>query len=340
MKTSVLSPSGAVTVQATFDMSERSFTTISRVGDYLYVGEPDQGVVVFEADTLTEVYQLALPDVFRVREGLGGLVALTDEEVVLIDLTDPARPTLSDVLRTPVTSPVDLVANDSEVWVAQGGYGVTVFDGSLNGERVPGFEQGAWAVARSGRDVVVSAWDSLWVVDAETRQVVDRETHSVGGSPTLGLFWSGDMLLEAGWSKVRTYRYRPGYISPHLEQGHRVETSSGTQRVPVTNFGPVPWLGSEVSVSSGDVVASFPSMELAPGATEDLVLTGDIPEAGVVVELRGDDPDGPLVIDVQPPGEGLSVGDLVTEAFAPLTATGSLEDFIGQVTLLDYFALY
>ena len=341
MKTSVVSNTGQVAVDVTFDMSGRVFTSIARVGDYLYVSEPAVGVVVMESATLTEVHVEPLPEVHFVREGLGGLVALTSTEVVRLDLADPSRPSLDGAVRASLShTPVDLWVDESEVWVALGGAGIAIYDDQLEMETVPGLDKGAWAITRQGRDVVVSAWEALWVLDAETRQVVDRETHALGVGPSLGLDWSGDTLVEAGWSQVRRYRYHPGYIAPQLRHGALKGVGDDVWSISVHNEGPLEWVSEEVSVSAPEILTELSENVLPPGGVADLTVEGALPDDGVTIELTGNDPDGPFLISIDENPLLLSLGDQVDRKFAPLTASGSLDEYNGRVTLLAYFALY
>ena len=346
-------------------VTEDNYEGITTSGDLLIAAAHEDGLIVLDRHTLTEIGRVTagLTNPWQVRvDGDLAYVADGDAGLTIVDLSDPEAPFVVSTIETGGTAK-DLVLWGDTAYVAAGGAGLAVVDlpSSTLTELVdtPG---SALAVARgkSVDAVYVSDWNDLRVYDVSDRQspsLVGHEPvllHADQDSRTLGVgAGPGDVFFSGNWTALGSYRYHPDKIAPDLDLSPgqiflaRTEGGDTTKAlVTVTNSGGKPLKLEGANAHGKDLEVDLDPTTLAPGEALNFSVTF-APRRGHTLDgwinLHSNDADEPnKCIPVMANHDGLGVGDAILDAtFLSLDGQPyNTTDLRGKVVLLAYFATF
>ena len=281
-------------------------------------------------------------------------VADNEAGVVLVSLDSPDAPTVVEVVET-AGRPVDIAVTDSRVFVAQGGFGVEIFERTgrelepLGILDTPGTAQ---AVDANDEVLAIAAWSQVVTYDADS--LVLLATEKLQAFPDfeqdLGVALRDDHVFIAEWNDMHILEHRDGYIAADMwtpEQMLAFEASAEDARaVVVENRGHLP-LKVTGAVSSHEAFGvSFTELLLPPGSAEafEVRYSPGHDVNGAVLTVTSNDidrPELPLGL-VSHDTSRIDVGDKLTSSFSFLDPSGSsqLDGLSGHVVVLAYFALF
>lgn len=328
--------------------------------DHLYVAAHAGGVRVYRlgddgVPTFLSSVDAQMVNPWRLAvHGDALFVADRDVGVVVLSLADPSLPVVASVVET-AARPADLAVTDTQVFVAEGGFGVEVFNregAALSSTAVIDTQGTAQSVAATDDVLAVAAWSHVATYDPDS--LVLLATERLATFPTfeqdLGIAIQGDHVLVAEWNDMHVLQHREGFVAADLWTDEQMlafdATTEGARAVVVHNRGHLPLQISGVTPSHEAFGVDFSELILPPGqgdAFEVSFTSGfDVGTATVTVTSNDIDlPELPLGLIARDTAR-LDVGDRLTDAFAFLDPSGAsqLSALEGHVTVLAYFALF
>ncbi len=289
----------------------------------------------------------------------GGLAFVADNELGLavLSLADPAAPEMLQMVPT-TGSPVDVDATTERIYVAEGGFGVEVFD--RDGANLTSVAQletrgtaQAVAASPSQQVVAVAAWSHVALYHADNLALLGTET--VRNYPLfeqdLGVAMADDRIYVGEWEGLHVLRYRQGRLAADLWTDTLLlqmpSDEPGVRALVVRNRGHLPLRVDDVVPDHASFAVDRPSFVIAPGEADffEVTFTPPGPDTGKgILRLFSNDPDVPekrlgLIVSES---DRINVGDSIDEDFAFLdpSGAGQLAGLDGHVIVLAYFALF
>jgi hypothetical protein len=296
------------------------------VGDRLYVPAHAYGLRIFDVSTparprLVGSLTSGLDDAFAVAvSGTTAYVADGAGGLKVVDVSDVRAPRVvgGENPTTATGTAEDVLVHEGDVFVAEGGAGVAVYDGGLPWRRtLYDTPVAAEHLAVVGDDLAVAdigglqvfafgAGGSLTPVVSESgmyREDADDPVHELR-------LWHGvaaygtDGVLAADWSSMDRYRLVPGGSGqPDItadRQRLRFPPQGGAQTVHVTNQGSVTLQAQRIASDTPTFTVSPTQATVPPGGSVDLTIRyrGGEPGQGRITIESNDPDEDPLPIEV------------------------------------------
>ena len=281
-----------------------------------------------------------------VSDGAGG--------VKVLSLADPLAPTHVTTIDT-VGLARDLDVRGGRLVVALGGDGVASYDVTdpaspvLHGTIDPrGSAQG---VALTEDTIAIAAWSHVAVYDRETLQLLG--TQRVRLTPQfeqdLGVAVEGNLVHVAEWEGHHVIRYQPGLVAPDLWVEDELlafdPENPRDKAVVIRNRGYLDLDIDDIDAQGDAFDSNLYYVRVPPREATAIEVSFTPPADGTEdLALHSNDPDGQQTPHRVPlsalPTDKIGIGDKLTEEFAFLSPTGTLEGLEGHVTVIAYFALF
>jgi LVIVD repeat len=330
-------------------------------GTHLFAAAHASGVRVYElagdgSPTLVASVTEGLGNPWKIALD-GDLAFVADNElgVAVIDVSQPGTPTLVGVTPT-AGRPVDVAVTEDRVFVAEGGFGVEVFErngSTLEAMRSIDTRGTAQAVDSNGDVLAVAAWSHVAIYEPDSGVLLASER--LRGYPAfeqdLGVAMVDDLVFVAEWEAMHVLRHRPGFVAADLwiddSQIEVPSDSPATRAVVLHNRGHLPLRIDDIAADNGAFAVQGTSLVVPPGAGDfvELDYTPPGPVGGLsTLTITSNDIDRPnydlglVSVDTSK----LNVGDPLDDSFAFLdpSGAGQLAGLQGKVVVLAYFALF